>query len=127
MSETLHFLQSFGWLGALGVNLLIGWAAWSLTKKFMTREDCSAQRAEIVQANERFARLLAAHEASMRELTLRLEAIPGQDRLHDIELRLVRIEGEQSRQSEEIRGLRDILERVENQTTLLMRDRMERK
>ena len=53
--------------------------------------------------------------------------MPDQDRLHSIDLKLVRIEGEQSRLAEELRGMRGILERVENQTTLLMRDRMEGK
>ena len=126
MDAPMEYVRAFGWLGAIGVNLLFGWIAWSLRKKFVTREDCVLHRKEDALARERFSELMAAHENSMRELTLKLKAVPDQDCLHSIDLKLVRIEGEQSRLAEELRGMRDILERVENQTTLLMRDRMER-
>ena len=125
MDAPMEYVRAFGWLGAIGVNLLFGWIAWSLRKKFVTREDCTIHRQEDAKARERFSDLMAAHESSMRELTLRLEVMPDQDRLHSIDLKLVRIEGEQSRLAEELRGMRNILERVENQTALLMRDRME--
>ena len=127
MDAPMEYVRAFGWLGAIGVNLLFGWIAWSLRKKFVTREDCTIHRQEDAKARERFSDLMAAHESSMRELTLRLEVMPDQDRLHSIDLKLVRIEGEQSRLAEELRGMRNILERVENQTALLMRDRMEGK
>ena len=127
MGAPMEYVRAFGWLGAIGVNLLFGWIAWSLRKKFVTREDCSQHRKEDAQTRERFSELMAAHENSMRELTLKLKAVPDQERLHGIDLKLVRIEGEQSRLAEELRGMRGILERVENQTTLMMRDRMEEK
>lgn len=124
MDATLDFVRAFGWLAAIGVNLLICWIAWSLRHKFVTREDCARQRAEQARARERMSELLAAHEAAMRELTLKLKAMPDHERLHDIELKLARIEGEQARLAEALIGMRGILERVENQTTLLMRGHM---
>ncbi len=127
MNASLEYVRAFGWLGTIGINLLIGWIAWSLRKKFVEREDCAVHREEDARARERFSSLLAKHEAAMRELGAKLENAPGPERLHQIDLRLSGIEGEQSRLAEALRGIRDILERVENQTTLLMRDRMERK
>lgn len=70
--------------------------------------------------------LLTAHETAMHELAIKLKAMPGHERLHSIELKLARIEGEQSRLGESLHGIRSIMERVENQTTLLMRGHMEK-
>lgn len=124
MDAVLDFVRAFGWLAAILVNLVIVWVGWSLRHKFVTREDCAQQRAEQARARERMSELLATHEAAMRELTLKLQAMPDHERLHGIELKLARIEGEQGRLAEALHGMRAILERVENQTTLLMRDRM---
>lgn len=124
MDATLDFFRAFGWLAAIGVNLLICWIAWSLRHKFVTSEDCSQQCAGQAKARERMSELLTAHETAMHELTLNIRAMPDRERLHSIELKLARIEGEQARLAEALHGMRAILERVENQTTLLMRDRM---
>lgn len=121
------FVRAWGWLLALATNGLLFWVGWSLRKKFMTREDCAIWRTEISQAHERLARLLATHEASVRELTLRLETLPGMDALHSMEVRQAEIQGEQARLAEEVRGLREIMRRVECQTELLYRDRLEEK
>ena len=37
MDAPMEYVRAFGWLGAIGVNLLFGWIAWSLRKKFVTR------------------------------------------------------------------------------------------
>lgn len=125
MEHFFEFIKHFGWLAAILVNLLIIWIAWSLRHKFVTREDCSRQCDGHARAREKMGEILSSHEAAMRELTLKLQVMPDHGRLHEIELKLARIEGEQGRLVEELRGMRNILERMENVTTLLMRDRME--
>lgn len=125
MDAALDIIRAFGWLAAIGVNLLICWVSWSLGKKFVTREDCTQQCAGHAKARERMSDLLAVHETAMHELTIKLKAMPDHERLHSIELKLARIEGEQSRLGEALLGIRNIMERVENQTTLLMRGHME--
>lgn len=124
MDATLDFVRAFGWLAAIGVNLLICWIAWSLRHKFVTREDCKQECAGHARARERMFDLLTGHETAMRELALKLQAMPDHERLHSIELKLTRIEGEQGRLAEALHGMHGILKRVENQTTLLMRERM---
>lgn len=124
MDATFEFIRAFGWLAAIMLNLLIFWVGWSLRHKFVTREDCAQQCAGHTKAREHISELLTLHEAGMRELTIRLQAMPDQERLHNIEIKLARIEGEQARLAEALQGMRDILERVENQTTLLMRGHM---
>ena len=44
--------------------------------------------------------------------------------MHDLEVRLERMDGEQKRLAEEISGLRGIMERVERQVDLLFRGHM---
>lgn len=122
----IEILKSFGWLAAVMVNLLIVWIAWSLRHKFVTREDCNHLCVGHVQAREKMNELLVSHEGAMKEIQLKLDVIPDHRRLHELELKLARIEGDQSRLMTAMDGIRQILERVENQTMLLMRDKMER-
>ena len=124
MEHTLEIVKSFGWLIAILINLLIIWIAWSLRHKFVTREDCERFCAGHSKARERLNELLVSHAGEMKELKMRLSVMPDHGRLHELELKLARIEGDQGRIMAAMDGIRQILERVENQTTLLMRDRM---
>lgn len=125
MDSTLDFVRGFGWLAGILLNLLICWIAWSLRHKFVTHEDWSQYREFQAKERDRILNILAEQEAAMKALTQRIQSIPDLERLHGIELKLAGMAGEQSRSAEELRGMRNILERVESQTTLLMRDRME--
>lgn len=120
-----EIVKSFGWLAAIVVNLLIIWIAWSLRHKFVTREDCDRLCIGHAQAREKLNDLLMSHAGEMKEIKLKLNVMPDHGRLHDLELKLARIEGDQGRLMTAIDGIRQILERVENQTNLLMRDKME--
>lgn len=124
MDATLDFVRAFGWLAAILVNLVIVWAGWSLRHKFVTREDCAEHCAGHASARERMAKLLAQHDSSVQALNIKLQSIPDNARLHSIELQLAGIKGEQGRLAESLQGIRDIMQRVENQTTLLMRGHM---
>ena len=124
MESLIKLADAFGWLAAIGVNLLIGWIAWSLHKKFMIRSDCEEHRQVDTEERERFAKLLADHEQAVRELSMRVDQMPPQGSVHDLEVRLERMDGEQKRLAEEISGLRGIMERVERQVDLLLRGHM---
>lgn len=124
MDQAFDFFRHFGWLAAILVNLVVVWAGWSLRHKFVTREDCTQQCAGHAEARAKMSQLLAKHDSSVQALTLKLESIPDSARLHSIELQLANIRGEQGRLTESLRGIRDIMERVEGQTTLLMRGHM---
>lgn len=124
MDTALDLLRHFGWLAAIGINLVIMWAGWSLRHKFVTREDCTQQCAGHAAARAKMAELLAQHDTSVKELNIRLQSIPDNARLHSIELKLAAIEGEQGRLTESLKGIRDIMQRVETQTALLIRGHM---
>lgn len=124
METLIDFSKAFGWLAAIIVNLLIAWIVWSLHKKFMNRDDCEANRKADKKERERFIQLLTAHEQAVRELNLRVDQMPPQGSVHDLEVRLERMDGEQKRLAEEISGLRGIMERVERQVDLLFRGHM---
>lgn len=122
-----EFIRAFGWALGLAANLLVLWIGWSLRKKFVTHEDFSAH----VEADEQHKTAtkdrLTAHDAALDTLANKVNAMPGKEAIHTLDLKLVNIQGEQSRTNEALRGLRDIMGRMENQTELLIRDRLEGK
>lgn len=124
MDQAFDLIRHFGWLAAIIINMVVVWVGWSLRHKFVTREDCVQQCAGHAKARAKMSELLAQHDTSMRELNIRLQSIPDNARLHGIELKLATIQGEQGRLTESLKGIRDIMERVEGQTTLLMRGHM---
>lgn len=124
MTWLIDIARAFGWLAAIGVNLLIAWIVWSLHRKFMNRDDCEANRTADRKERERFIQLLTTHEQAVRELNLRVDQLPAQGSVHELEMRLERMDGEQKRLAEAISGLRGIMERVERQVDLLFRGHM---
>ena len=125
MDSIFEFIKAFGWLAAVVVNLLIIWIAWSLRHKFVTREDCDRLCVGHAKAREKMSEILINHEGTMKEIKLKLDVMPDHGRMHELELKLARIEGDQGRLMVGMDGIRQILERVETQTMLLMRDKME--
>lgn len=124
MDSLFDIIKSFGWLMAIGINLGVVWIGWSLRNKFVTREDCKQLCIGHATAREKMNDLLLAHAGEMREIKLRLDVMPNHDRMHQLELKLARIEGEQGKLLEKIEGLLQLLERVEQQTFVLYRDKV---
>lgn len=122
-----EFVRTWGWLLALGLNGLIFWVGWTLSKKFVTHDSFAAHcRAEDQRAAGTQERL-AEHDAALGALADKVNAMPGKDAIHVLDVKLVSIQGELTRTNEALRGLRDIMHRVENQSELLYRDRLEGK
>lgn len=122
-----EIMRAWGWLLALATNGLLAWIGWSLRKKFVTHEDFAAHLTADAQHKTATKECLAAHDVALEVLADKVNAMPGADAIHVLDLKLVNIQGEQSRTNEELRGLRDIMRRMENQTELLIRDRLEGK
>ena len=122
-----EIIRAWGWLLGLVANLLVIWVGWSLRKKFVTREDFTAHVEAEEQHKTATKERLTAHDAALDALANKVNEMPGKEAIHTLDLKLVNIQGEQSRTNEELRGLRDIMGRMENQTELLIRDRLEGK
>lgn len=122
-----ELVRVWGWLLALGTNGLLFWIGWTLRKKFVTREDFAAHIEADEQHKAATKERLADHDAALDGLANKVNEMPGKDAIHVLDLKLVNIQGEQSRTNEELRGLREIMHRMENQTELLYRDRLEGK
>ena len=120
-------VRAWGWLLALAMNGLLLWIGWSLRKKFVTQDEFAAhiKADELHKSGVRDH--LAEHDAVLNTLADKVNAMPGQDAIHVLDVKLVSIQGEQTRTNEELRGLREIMHRMENQTELLYRDRLEGK
>lgn len=118
-------LARWGWLIVLVVNALGLWAGWSMGKKFTTRDDCTARHTKDGESFKSVDKALTAAEHRQTELEARLDNLPPLDAVHGIQLSLADLRGEFRTQGAEIRGLRDILNRLENQVTLLVRGHME--
>lgn len=120
-------LRAWSWLLSLATSWFILWVGWTLRKKFVTREDFAAHIEADEQDKTATKERLTAHDAALDGLASKVNEMPGKDAIHVLDLKLVNIQGEQSRTNEELRGLRDIMGRMENQTELLIRDRLEGK
>ena len=126
MTTVTGFLEEH-WLGMLqtATSMLVLWGWWSLKRLFVTREDFSNTQA---QTDARF-KLIEAKQAQrdndMAAIRDTVENLPSQKTIFDISLKLAEIQGEMSRTCEELRGLREIVVRVENQTDLLYRKGLE--
>lgn len=122
-----EIVRSYGWLLALGLNGLIFWVGWTLSKKFVTHDSFAAHcRAEDQRAAGTQERL-AEHDAALGALADKVNAMPGKDAIHVLEVNLANIRGEQARTNEALHGMREIMRRIESQTELLYRDRLEEK
>lgn len=122
-----EIIRTWGWLMPLAFNGLLFWIGWTLRKRFVTQEDFSAHIKAEESHKAAVMTQLTAHDVAVTTLIDKVNAMPGVDAIHVLDVKLVNIQGEQSRTNEELRGLRDIMRRMENQTELLIRDRLEGK
>ena len=122
-----EFVRVWGWLIGLLMNGLLAWVGWTLCKKFVTRDDFTAHLAAEESHKTAVREHLAEHDIAVNALADKVNAMPGKDAIHVLDVKLVSIQGELTRTNEALRGLRDIMHRVENQSELLYRDRLEGK
>ena len=122
-----ELVRTWGWLLALVTNGLVLWISWTLCKKFVTREDFTAHLAAEESHKTAISDRLAEHDLAVNALADKVNAMPGTDAIHALEVNLANIRGEQARTNEALHGLREIMRRVEDQTQLLYRDRLEDK
>ena len=121
-------LMSFGRALPVGVESRAEWFALTLREPLTATEVAERLRGVLppgmeilhVESVDKSRRT----EQAVRELNLRVDQMPPQGSVHDLEVRLERMDGEQKRLAEEISGLRGIMERVERQVDLLFRGHM---
>lgn len=123
--DVLQSLSEWASLIVLGIQGLFAWCIWSLSKKFTTRDDCTSRHTKDGESFKSVDKALTAAEHRQTELEARLDNLPPLDAVHGIRLSMAELRGEFRTQGAEIRGLRDILTRLENQVTLLVRGHME--
>lgn len=133
MTSLTGFLEEH-WLGMLQTvtSLLVVWGWWSLKRLFVTRQDFEEDRNAAAVARKAIEERLESVEArqtqrdsDMAAIREKVDSLPSQKIIYDINLKLAGIQGEMSRTCEELRGLREIVVRVENQTDLLYRKGLE--
>ncbi|MFZ5427196.1 MAG: DUF2730 family protein [Thermodesulfobacteriota bacterium] len=98
---------------ALLVNGLAVWVMWSMSRKFMTREDCARCAGNITARVETL-------EKQKTCVDIKLDNLPQMEALHQIALRLEELAGDQEALKATIDGLRDLLRRVEHPLNLLL-------
>lgn len=97
----------------VSANFLGAWAMWSMTRKFVTREDCTSCSVKIV---ERVSNL----ENQRTCIDVKLDKLPQMQALHDIALRQEELAGQMEALKATIEGLRDVLRRVETPLDLML-------
>ena len=119
--DIMEILWRFGWLWSLVLSLLLSWFGWSLGKKFVTHKACETARQGDSKAREAREAVLEEQDRRVVEIATELRAFPPPGETHNLSLQLERLRGEQRTMSVEVKGLRDILERVENQVNMIVR------
>lgn len=95
------------------MNFLGMWIMWSMSKKFMTREDCSKCAGGI---GDRVATL----EKQKTCVDIKLDSLPQVETLHEISLRQEQLSGEIAALKATIDGLKELLKRLERPLDLMV-------
>lgn len=114
----------WGWAVVLLINGVGYWLLWSLNKKFTPREDCFARHALENESAKALNKSLTALESRSTEAEARLDHMPPTATVHELQLSVEQLRGEVRTLKAENAGIKDILLRVENNVTLLVRGHM---
>lgn len=120
----LSDIKGWGWAIGLSVNGIILWAGWSLRKKFRAQEDCSVQHAKDAASMRAMGKTLDAVEQQCAGLENTLRGLPTTEVVHKLCLDVQALRGELSTMKAEHNGLKEIMLRVENNVSLLVRGHM---
>lgn len=120
----LDEVKGWGWLVVLVANALFWWGGWSLSKKFVTREDYEADRTKLREAQSALAKGHEAVLASQSALETAINNLPTGKEMHAIALSLTEMRGDMKALSEKMDGQTALQARMENNLDLLMRGHM---
>lgn len=101
-------------------NLLGLWLMWSMSRKFMTREDCGACR-------EKLGIRVTSLESSQCSLDNKIDRRPPLEALHEIALKQQELAGDVEALTREVAGVKELLERIEHPLNLLMEHHLNRR
>ena len=97
-----ELVRTWGWLLALATNGLLLWIGWTLRKKFVTQEDFTAHLKAEESHKTAVSDRLAEHDLAVNALADKVNAMPGTDAIHALEVNLANIRGEQARTNEQV-------------------------
>lgn len=103
----------WGWAAVLLINAIGGWILWSLNKKFIPREDCTANHAKVGLLLEKLQEMLDAFEHRQTETEARLDNLPPLASVHAIQLTVAELRGELRAQGTDIRNLGTMMKGIE--------------
>lgn len=114
----------WGWAVVLLINGVGYWLLWSLSRKFVTREDYEVDKSKL---QEKQAALTKRHEevlSSQRALATAINNLPTAKDMHDISLSIAEMRGDMRALAEKMDGQAALQSRMENNIDLLMRGHM---
>ena len=111
--ETLIKVASLSGILALVLQAVFAWLLWSLRREFMTRRECAKCHAETDDRMGELAQRQAAVEMSMKMFPTRKE-------LGEVRLEMESLRGDNAALRSEIKGLAELLARVEKPVALLV-------
>lgn len=97
-----YFKEHWAILVAI-VQVVMGWLLWSLRKEFVTGKDCAACRS-----------------VCRKEVAAAMEKLPSIKSMADLATELEGLRGDVKAQAADIRGLSEVLKRVEHPLGLLL-------
>lgn len=104
---------------ALSANLFVGWVAWSIKKKFVTREDCSKCHKDVEERQKALEDLQRAESTRQCLLEKALESLPSAKDMQQISLNLSELRGDLKGLTAKVEGQGRSLARVEKSVDFL--------
>lgn len=99
----MDYIKEYGAFILAIVQGVMGWFMWSLRKEFVTGKDCAACRV-----------------VCRKEVTVAMEKLPSIASMADLDTELEGLRGDVKAQAADIRGLSEVLKRVEHPLGLLL-------
>lgn len=99
----MDYIKEYGAFLLAIVQAVMGWFMWSLRKEFVTGKDCATCRS-----------------VCRKEVTEEMEKLPSVTSLADLATEMEGLRGDVKAQAAELRGLSEVLKRVEHPLSLLL-------
>lgn len=119
MTAALAELKGWGWLVLFVIQGLSLWVGWSLSKKFTPRDDCGARHTKDAEAAKALEGRCQSLESRIVLAENVIRTLPTREQVHELDVKIVQLGGEQKALAAEMRGTRDSVTRVEHMLNLL--------
>lgn len=110
--DNLQELSEWASLIVLGIQGLVLWIGWSLSRRFVGTESCTRNTTALEKRCQTLEGRVTLLESS-------LENLPTTAQLHALSNKITELAGDQKALAADVRGTRDIVARVEHMLNLL--------